>query len=191
MSQSWIHFAAAGMVLFPLVGISHAQLPPGHDAWLMQNYRFTGPPPPGEVRPPVDPLGQIREIQSTVRFMMRQAEFEGDYEAALAAAAQAVANAQWMGAIIEHRQAVQASQAAQAVQAAKSATEEAQPPAPFFLIALKDKTINAAAAYWVDGPMLNYITQPGVHVIVRLDLVDRGLSRELNRQRNVELRLPE
>ena len=56
---------------------------------------------------------------------------------------------------------------------------------------MKDKTINAAAAYWVDGPMLNYVTQQGVHVIVRLDLVDRGLSRELNRQRNVEFRLPE
>ena len=84
-----------------------------------------------------------------------------------------------------------ASQAAQAVQAAKAGTEDAQLPAPFFLIALRDKTINAAAAYWVDGPMLNYVTQQGVHVIVRLDLVDRGLSRDLNRQRNVEFRLPE
>ena len=79
MSQSWMHFAAAGMVLVPLIGISHAQLPPGHDAWLMQNYRFTGPPPPGEVRPAADPLSEIREVQSTVRFIMRQAEFEGDY----------------------------------------------------------------------------------------------------------------
>ena len=191
MSQSWMHFAAAGMVLVPLIGIAHAQLPPGHDAWLMQNYRFTGPPTPGEVRPVVDPLSEIREVQSTVRFIMRQAEFEGDYEAALVAAAQAVANAQLIGSIIEHRQAVQASQAAQAVQAAQAGTEEAQLPAPFFLIAMKDKTINAAAAYWVDGPMLNYITPQGVHVIVRLDLVDRGLSRELNRQRSVELRLPE
>ena len=59
------------------------------------------------------------------------------------------------------------------------------------MIALKDKTINAAKSYWVDGPMLNYITLQGVHVIVRLDLVDRGLSRDLNRQRNVEFRLPE
>lgn len=191
MSQSWMHFAAAGLVLVPLIGISHAQLPPGHDAWLMQNYRFTGPPPPGEVRPAVDPLSEIRAVQSTVRFIMRQAEFEGDYEAALVASAQAVANAQLIGSIIEHRQAVQASQAAQAAQAAKAGTEEAQLPAPFFLIAMKDKTINAAAAYWVDGPILNYITQQGVHVIVRLDLVDRGLSRELNRQRNVEFRLPE
>jgi hypothetical protein len=179
------------MVLIPLIGVCHAQLPPAHDAWLMQNYRFTGPPPPGEVRPAVDALSEIKEVQSTVRFIMRQAEFEGDYESALVAAAQAVANAQLMGGIIEHRQAVQAAQTAQAAQAAKASPEEMQPPAPYFLIAMKDKTINAAAAYWVDGPMLNYVTQQGVHVIVRLDLVDRGLSRELNRQRNVEFRLPE
>ena len=194
MSQAWMRYAAAGMVLIPLIGVCHAQLPPAHDAWLMQNYRFTGPPPPGEARPAVDPLSEIRQVQSTVRFIMRQAEFEGDYEAALVASAQAVANAQLMGAIVEHRQAVQAAQAAQAsqaVQAAKAAAEETQPPAPYFLIAMKDKTINAAAAYWVDGPMLNYVTQQGVHVIVRLDLVDRALSRELNRQRNVEFRLPE
>jgi hypothetical protein len=191
MSQAWMRYAAAGMVLIPLIGVCHAQLPPAHDAWLMQNYRFTGPPPPGEVRPAVDPLSEIREVQSTVRFILRQAEFEGDYEAALVAAAQAVANAQLMGVIVEHRQAVQASQAAQAAQAAKASPEEAQLPAPFFLIAMKDKTINAAAAYWVDGPMLNYVTQQGVHVIVRLDLVDRGLSLDLNRQRNVEFRLPE
>jgi hypothetical protein len=191
MSQAWIRYAAAGMVLIPMIGVGRAQLPPAHDAWLMQNYRFTGPPPPGEVRPAVDPLSEIKEVQSTVRFILRQAEFEGDYEAALVAAAQAVANAQLMGGIIEHRQAVQAAQTAQAAQAAKASPEETQPPAPYFLIAMKDKTINAAAAYWVDGPMLNYVTQQGVHVIVRLDLVDRSLSRELNRQRNVEFRLPE
>jgi hypothetical protein len=179
------------MILVSMIGVCSAQLPPAHDAWLMQNYRFTGPPPPGEVRPVVDPLSEIKEVQSTLRLIMRRAEFDRDYEAALAAAAQATANAQLIGAIIEHRQAAEASQAAQAVPAAKSAAEEAQPPAQFFLIALKDKTINAAASYWVDGPMLNYITQQGAHVIVRLDLVDRGLSRELNRQRNVELRLPE
>jgi hypothetical protein len=194
MSQAWMRYAAAGIVLVPLIGVCHAQLPPAHDAWLMQNYRFTGPPPPGEARPAVDPLSEIREVQSTVRFIMRQAEFEWDYEAALAAAAQAVANAQLMGSIIEHRQAVEAARASQASQSAavaKAAVEETQPPAPLFLIAMKDKTINAAAAYWVDGPMMNYVTQQGVHVIVRLDLVDRGLSRELNRQRNVEFRLPE
>jgi hypothetical protein len=179
------------MVLVSMIGVCRAQLPPAHDAWLMQNYHFTGPPPPGEVRPVVDPLSEIKEVQSTLRLIMRRAEFDRDYEAALAAAAQATANAQLIGAIIEHRQAAEAAVPPQAAQAATAGTLDAQPPAQFFLIAMKDKTINAAAAYWVDGPMLNYTTQQGVHVIVRLDLVDRPLSRELNRQRNVEFRLPE
>jgi hypothetical protein len=183
MSQAWIRYGVASIILVSTIGVSRAQAPP-HDAWLMQNYRFTGPPPPDELRP-VDPvLTELREIQSTVRTILRRAKSEGDYEAALAAAAQAAANAQLTGAITERQQ------AAQAAKSAKSATDEAQSPAPFVLIALKDKTIYAATAYWVDGLMLNYVTLQGVHVMVRLDLVDRDLSRDLNRQRNVEFRLP-
>jgi len=41
------------------------------------------------------------------------------------------------------------------------------------------RTINAAASHYVGGSMLNYVTLQGVHVIVRLDLVDRGPSRDL------------
>jgi hypothetical protein len=59
------------------------------------------------------------------------------------------------------------------------------------LIALKDKTIDAATSYWVEGLVLNYITLQGAHVIVRLDLVDRSFSRELNRQRRLEFRVPD
>jgi hypothetical protein len=182
MSQSWIHYAVAGVILIPMIGVSRAQPAPPRDDWLMQNYRFTGPPAASELRP-VDPvLTELREIQNTVRKVLRRASFEGDNEAALAAAAQAVANAHLIGAI---------SRQQQTGQAAKSAKAEEQSSAPFFLIALKDETINAATSYWVDGPMLNYLTLQGVHMVVRLDLVDRGLSRELNRERNVEFRLPE
>jgi hypothetical protein len=185
MPHSWIRYAVAGLILIPLIGVSRAQSPPAHDAWFMQNYRFAGPPPPGELKS-VDPvLGELREIQSKVMTILRRAKSERDYEAALAAAAQAVANAQLIGAMTERQQ------AAQAAELAKSATDEAQSPAQFFLIALKDRTINAVTSYWVDGRMLNYITLPGAHVMVRLDLVDIGLSRDLNRQRNVEFRLPE
>jgi hypothetical protein len=151
----------------------------------MQNYHRTGPPPPSELIPADPVLTELKEIQSTVRTIMRDARFEGDYEAALAAAAQAVANAQLIGAITEHQRAVQAPKSG-----ADAAQPSAQLPTPLFLIALKDKTINAATSYWVDGLMLHYITLQGVHIIVRLDLVDRGLSRDLNRQRNVEFRLP-
>jgi hypothetical protein len=184
MSQFWMRYVAAGVILFPIVSVSRAQSNPTHDAWLMQNYRFTGPPPPGEVKP-IPVSIELQRIQSTVRRILSRAKFEGDYEAALAASAQAVANAQLIGAVTEHEQ------AAQAAQAAKSVTEQAQSPASFFLIALKDKTINAARFYWVDGPMLNYVTLEGAHIIVRLDLVDRGLSRDLNRQRIADFRLPE
>ena len=188
MTHTWIRYAAAGLILIPLIGISRAQSPPSHDAWFMQNYRFAGPPPPGELKP-VDPvLTELREIQSKVLTILRRAKLERDYEAALAAAAQAVANAQLIGALTERDQ---AAQVAQAAKLEKTATDEAQSPEQFFLIALKDRTINAVTSYWVDGRMLNYITLPGAHVMVRLDLVDIGLSLDLNRQRNVEFRLPQ
>jgi hypothetical protein len=56
---------------------------------------------------------------------------------------------------------------------------------------LKDKTIDAATSYWMEGFVLNYITLQGAHVIARLDLVDRSFSRELNRQRGLEFRVPD
>jgi hypothetical protein len=154
----------------------------------MKNYRFTGPPPPGE-RNSVDPvLTELKEIQGVVRAIMRRASFEDDYESAIIAAGQAVANAQLIGAVVERQQAVQA--AAQAVPA-KPAAQEASLPATLFLIALKDKTINTASSYFVDGRMLNYTTLQGVHMIVRMVLVDRALTRDLNRRQNIELHLPE
>src|SRR5262252_1679691 len=119
---------------------------------------------------------------------MHQAKFEEDYESAIIAAAQVVSNAQLMGAITERQQ------AAQAPQTAKPDIQEASappPPSPLFLIALKDKTINTATAYYVDGRMLNYTTLQGVHIIVRMDLVDRALTRDLNLRQNIELHLPE
>jgi hypothetical protein len=138
----------------------------------------------------VDPaLNQIREAQSTLRAIMHQAKFEEDYESAIIAAAQVVSNAQLMGAITERQE------AAQAAQTAKPNTQQASapplPPSPLFLIALKDKTINTATSYYVDGRMLNYTTLQGVHMIVRMDLVDSALTRDLNRRQNIELHLPE
>jgi hypothetical protein len=188
MSQACIRYAVAATFLTLTVGICPAQLRPNHDAWLMQNYRFTGPLPPGE-RKPVDPaLTELKEIQGVVRAIMRRASFEGDYESAIIAAGQAVANAQLIGAVVERQQAAQAAQSAVPV---KPATQEASLPTTLFLIALKDKTINTASSYFVDGRMLNYTTLQGVHMIVRMDLVDRGLTRDLNRRQNIELHLPE
>jgi len=61
---------------------------------------------------------------------------------------------------------------------------------PTFLIAFKDHTIYAAIAYWVEGDTLHYVTNQGTHNQVSLDLVDRDLSDRLNRERQVDFRLP-
>ena len=106
-------FVRYALVCALAAGLSRGQSSLPSDGWLMKNYHFTGPPPPGTVRP-VDPV--ISEL--------------------------------W-------------------------------------------RIENAATSYWVDGSMLNYITLQGSHLIVRLDLVDRNLSNELNRQQKVEFRLPQ
>jgi hypothetical protein len=59
-----------------------------------------------------------------------------------------------------------------------------------YLIAMRDRTIYLAIAYWVQGDTLNYVTVDGKQNRVSLSLVDRDLSRQLNRERNVPFRLP-
>jgi len=61
---------------------------------------------------------------------------------------------------------------------------------PTYLIAFKDHTIYAALAYWVEGHTLHYVTSQNTHNQVSLDLVDYELSNRLNRERNVEFKLP-
>jgi hypothetical protein len=61
---------------------------------------------------------------------------------------------------------------------------------PSYLIAFKDHTIYAAIAYWVEDSTLHYVTNQNTHNQVSLDLVDRELSGRLNRERNVDFRLP-
>jgi hypothetical protein len=173
----------ASAVLILSGGISWAQSSEPRDAWLMKNYRFTGPPPAGTIRPTDPVLSELREIQNTVLAILRKANFGEypDYGAALAAAAQATANAQLIGAITERLQSPQA----------RAASAELKSDARPYLIAFKDHTLEAATAYWVDSSMLHYMTLTGAHVQVRLSLVDRSLSMELNRQRKLEFRIPE
>lgn len=59
-----------------------------------------------------------------------------------------------------------------------------------FLIAMKDHTIYAASAYWVENNTLNYITIQGDQNSASLDNVDRELSQRLNRDRKVSFGLP-
>lgn len=59
-----------------------------------------------------------------------------------------------------------------------------------YLIAMKDRTIFATVAYWVDGETLNYVTREGSLNHASLDLVDRDFSKQLNEERHVEFKLP-
>jgi hypothetical protein len=77
--------------------------------------------------------------------------------------------------------------------------QEVQPAAPstpasgspIYLIAMKDQAIRAAAAYWVDGRTLHYVTLQHEEKQVPLESVDRGLSLQLNRERRVAFQLPQ
>jgi hypothetical protein len=62
---------------------------------------------------------------------------------------------------------------------------------PVYLIAGKDQTIRAAAAYWVDGRTLHYVTLQHEEKQVPLDSVDRSFSMQLNRERRVAFQLPQ
>lgn len=64
------------------------------------------------------------------------------------------------------------------------------PTAPLILFALKDGTIRAATSYAMEGNTLRYVTPDGKTMEVPLDAIDRPLTERLNRERNVEVRLP-
>jgi hypothetical protein len=61
---------------------------------------------------------------------------------------------------------------------------------PIYLIAFSDHVIRAAAAYWVDGRTLHYVTLQHEEKQAPLDTVDRSLSAQLNRERQVPFQLP-
>jgi hypothetical protein len=174
-----VRYALVFAVLALTPCISPAQVSEPRDTWLTQNYRFTGPPAPGEIRPTAPVISELQEIQNTLLAILRKANFSGDYEAALAAAAQATANVQLRNSLAEHQPSPQAH---------NTSGDETKPNAPIYLIALKDQSIHAATSYWADRTMLHYITLQGAHEQVRMDLVDRGVSTELNRQRKLEFR---
>ncbi len=166
-----------GIVSILIAGACVAKTKQPSDKWLMQNYRFVEGPAPGDIKPVSPAVAQLQEIQSTMLNILRKADFAGDYEAALAAAAQATQNAQLLGVL----------------------TGELKPPAPpapphgasspapapesrLYLIALKDESIQPATAMWRDRLMLHYMTTTGAHEQVRLDLVDWKRSEDLNRR---------
>ena len=62
---------------------------------------------------------------------------------------------------------------------------------PIYLVAFKDHAISAAAAYWVDGRTLHYVTLQHEEKQAPLDTVDRDFSMQLNRERHVPFQLPQ
>jgi hypothetical protein len=169
-------------ILALTAGLLQAQSPEARDAWLMKNYRFTGPPATGSIKP-VDPVvSELRQIQNALLSIMRKADFAEDYETALAAADQATATAQLLGTITKRLET-----------AAKTSDGDpnANASTPLYALAFKDRTIELATCYWTDGLMFHYMTRQGAHVQVRLDLLDRDLTRKLNRGTNLDFRLPD
>jgi hypothetical protein len=61
---------------------------------------------------------------------------------------------------------------------------------PLFLLAMKDGTIRAVVAYWVDGMTVHYVTMDHEQKQTPLSSLDHGLSERLNRERNVTFSLP-
>jgi hypothetical protein len=152
----------------------------------MQNYRFTGPPAPGSVKPTDPVISELWRIQDNMHWILWRAKQDEDYWTALAAAAQMGSNVLAIDGVTERREAV-----AEAKAFAAQAKANATAPPPLFLIAFRDHTIVAATQYWVDGAMLHYVTAEGVHVQRRLDEVDRSLSDRLNREKNLKFQLPQ
>lgn len=61
---------------------------------------------------------------------------------------------------------------------------------PLYLIAFKDHTIRTATTYRVDGNTLRYTTPEKEEKDAPLDTVDRALTLQLNRERQVAIQLP-
>jgi hypothetical protein len=149
----------------------------------MQNYHFAPAPAPGEFSPMGPALWQLQEIQNTTLNILRKANLWGDFEAALAAAQQATANAQLLGSLTGE---LKPPPPPPQVPQRPTGDIQRKSDDPVILIAFKDDTIQSATAVWADRLMLHYRTPQGAHEQVRLDRVDWKLSEDLNRRRQEE-----
>ena len=61
---------------------------------------------------------------------------------------------------------------------------------PIYLFAFQDHVIRAANAYWVDGKTLHYVTLQHEEKQAPLESLDRALTLQLNRERQVRVQLP-
>ena len=62
---------------------------------------------------------------------------------------------------------------------------------PIYLFAFQDHAIRAAASYWVEGKTLHYVTLQHEEKQAPIDSLDRDLTQRLNRERRVQMQLPQ
>lgn len=60
----------------------------------------------------------------------------------------------------------------------------------YWLVASRDHSIRAVSDYWLEGSTLHYVTREGTRSSVELSEVDIAFTKELNRERGLEFRLP-
>lgn len=68
--------------------------------------------------------------------------------------------------------------------------QQDQAEATHYLLAFKDHSIYSAVAYWVEGDTLHYFTNGNTHNQVSVSLVDRELTKQLNENSGLEVKLP-
>ena len=69
-------------------------------------------------------------------------------------------------------------------------TDQGGEPKPVvYLLAMKDGSVYSAVAYWVEDSTLHYITPKHAHNHASLDLVDREITDQVNRERKVPFKL--
>ncbi len=96
---------------------------------------------------------------------------------------------QYLGAPPDQGQAPDNASNMRMYQAPSNTVESSAGEGSYYLIAYKDHTIYSAVAYYVEGDTLHYFTEGNVHNQVSISLVDRPLTEQLNRERNVDVRL--
>lgn len=79
---------------------------------------------------------------------------------------------------------------APAPQQPQAQANAANPQDNYFMIEFKDHTIQLATAYKVDGDQLHWITRQGEEKQAPVSSVDIPASEKLNRDRNVEFKIP-
>ena len=142
-------------ILLCAMGVASATSPPRRDAWLMKNYRFTGPPAPRMVGVADPAVSGLQQVQGRLEAMVRRAILDEDPVTALYALIQMSINAQQIGAL------------------SQVPPMQAGPQLPQFVPGISGGPVvypqpNGGGARWSDGLMQHYITPQGTHVQTRL-----------------------